>query len=358
MEPLSLHDIHEKRGARFGELGGREVVLSYGKREDEYQAAFGASALADVSYRQLLRITGEDRASFLQGMVTNEVKTLPEGATTYTALVTAKGGMIADARIWCRKGELLLDVEPGLGDRVREHLAKYVVSEEAEISDATGSYGLLWLLGLSAPNLLNIAFGAKMGALGFHQTSTFAVDGHEVTAVGSNLLVPGSLELLVPRAVLGGVFEGILERTGSDRLLPVGFETLEVFRVHAGVPRYGQDMDEHTIPLEANLERAINYNKGCYIGQEVIARATFRGHVNRKLVGLLLGAERPALKSELSRGGKIVGWITSVIASHPLGQNVALGYVHRDLLEPGTELEIAGSTGKAVVHALPLVGWG
>jgi len=128
--------------------------------------------------------------------------------------------------------------------------------------------------------------------------------------------------------------------------------TYEVLRVEAGVPKYGVDMTESTIPLEANLTKALHYQKGCYIGQEVIARATYRGHMNKGLKGLLLGDAEPERGSELRRGDKKVGFVTSVVRSVARGQNVALGYVHREAQESGTELDCAGN--KVVVADLPL----
>ncbi len=117
MEPLSLHFLHEQAGARFQDVNGREVAADYGDVEPEYRAAREAVALHDATYREALRITGEDRASFLHGMVTQEVKGLAAGAATYAAMMTVKGAMVADARILRREDDLLLDVEPGMGSR-------------------------------------------------------------------------------------------------------------------------------------------------------------------------------------------------------------------------------------------------
>jgi folate-binding protein YgfZ len=114
-------------------------------------------------------------------------------------------------------------------------------------------------------------------------------------------------------------------------------------------------MDERTIPMEANLEAAISYDKGCYLGQEVIARATFRGHVNKKLCGLVLGGALPSARAELRRGDKSVGWITSGVQSPGMGKAIALGTVQRDSLEPGTRLEVEGYPEGAITHALPFV---
>ncbi|HSP20348.1 MAG TPA: glycine cleavage T C-terminal barrel domain-containing protein, partial [Myxococcaceae bacterium] len=147
-------------------------------------------------------------------------------------------------------------------------------------------------------------------------------------------------------------FDGLLQAGAT----PVGFAALEVLRVERGTPRFGADMDERTIPLEAGLQRALHYQKGCYIGQEVIARATFRGHVNRTLVGLRFGAASgPAPRAELFTGERRVGWVTSVVQSPRLGP-IGLGYAHRDVAQPGTELTLAAGGGTARIESLPFPG--
>lgn len=352
MEPLALHDIHQRTGATFGELNGREVVLRF-EGADPYGAARSAAVLADLSSRQVLRITGEDRVSFLHGMCTNDIKGLPDGRATYAAMLTNKGAMVCDARIWKRPSDLLLDFEPGLGPKAREFLEKYLISEDAEISDVSGEWGLLGLYGPKAGAVLKDALG-EGEVPEQNRFRPVAFEGQEVLVIGADLLAPGGVELLAPRAVLAPLYERLREKGQAHGLAPIGFEALEVLRVEAGVPRYGQDMEDKTIPLEANLERALHYNKGCYIGQEVIARATFRGHMNRKLMGLLLGDQRPSPGAELKSGDRKVGWITSVVRSPEKGQHVALGYVHRDFLEPGTKLAIDGH-GTAEVQPLPFV---
>lgn len=353
MEPLSLHFVHERASARFISVGGRETVAGYGDEGAEYRAARDAVALHDASYREILRITGEDRASFLHGMVTQEVKNLPVGTATYAAMVNVKGAMVADARILKREDDLLLDLEPGLGAKVREFLEKYLISEDAELHDATGDLGLLRLLGPRTGEVLAAALGAPFEPLAHQATRKATLAGQEVLLVGHTAVEPHGVDVLAPRAGLEAVWTALTAAGAAHGLKPLGFEALELLRVEAGVPRYGQDMVDTTIPLEANLANAISYNKGCYIGQEVIARATFRGHMNRKLAGLLLGDGDVAPGTELRRGEKKVGWITSVARSPAKGQRVALGYVHRDSLEPGTELTVAGGPATATVTALP-----
>jgi folate-binding protein YgfZ len=351
MEPLTLHFVHERVGARFIPVGGREVVAGYGDVGAEYGAARGAVALHDASYREILRITGEDRASFLHGMVTQEVKNLPVGSAAYAAFITVKGAMVGDARILKREDDLLLDLEPGLGAKVREFLDKYLISEDAELHDGTPDLAWLKLLGPRTAQVLAAVPGGPQEVPAPLSSRKASIAGQDVWLLGTAL--PGGLsgvDVLVPRAGLEVVWEALV---GADGVKPLGFDALELVRVEAGVPRYGQDMVDTTIPLEANLTNAISYNKGCYIGQEVIARATFRGHMNRKLAGLLLGEKDVAPGTELRRGEKKVGWVTSVVTSPVKGQRVALGYVHRDSLEPGTELTLGEGAGTVTVAALP-----
>lgn len=353
MEPLTLHFIHEQAGGRFTALGSREAVADYGDSEAEYRAAREAAALHDASYRELLRITGEDRASFLHGMVTQDVKGLPVGTAAYTALITAKGAMVGDARLLKREPDLLLDTEPGLGAKVLEFLEKYLISEDAELHEATAEWGLLRLLGPRTAEVLAGVLGtASFEPLAANASRTVSLAGAEVLLVGAPAFEKHGVDVFVPRGALEAVWKALVQAGGAHGLKPLGFQALELLRVEAGVPRYGQDMVDTTIPLEANLTHAISYNKGCYIGQEVIARATFRGHMNRKLAGLLLGEVDAAPGTELRKGEKKVGWITSVVRSPAQGQRVALAYVHRDHLDPGTELTLAeGPTVK--VAALP-----
>ncbi len=317
MQALALHTFHERNSARFATYHDREIVRDCGDVRAEYAAARDHAALFDFSYCETLRVSGPDRVSFLQGMLTNDVASIPVNGSTYAALLTPKGAMVGDARVLKRSDDLLLAVEPGFGSAVQAALQRYVVSEEVEISDASSDFGLL------------------------------AIAGPKSEALIAGALPP---------------FEGLLqvaERLGSALSAGsrwAGFDAYEVLRVEAGMPRYGIDCDEHTIPLEANLQRAISYDKGCYIGQEVIARTTFRGHVNRKLCGVTLDAGLPPPRAELSSNGKAVGSITSAVQSPSLHQAIALAYIHRESSAPGSRLDVAGYSGAALVHPLPFVG--
>jgi aminomethyltransferase len=347
MVPLPLHARHVALGAGFGELKDREVVERVPGRDEDGALRSGAG-LFDASAREVVRLTGPDRVSFLQGMVTQDVESLPEGSVADAALLTAKGAMVADARVVKRADDFLLLTEPGYGPVVRGGLERYLISEDAELSDATADFGQLSLVGPEAEALATRALGlpAANGAA----LRPFDAGGATGWALPQGLLLPG-VDLLAPVGALGGVFDRLLEAGAT----PVGFAALEVLRVERGTPRFGADMDDRTIPLEANLQRAIHYQKGCYIGQEVIARATFRGHMNRHLVGLRFAGALPAPKTDLFVGERRVGWVTSVVQSPRLGA-IGLGYAHRDVEQPGTRFTLPGGAGGATVETLPFPG--
>lgn len=289
--------------------------------ESEYRAAIDGCAAFDASDREQLRVTGPEAVSFIQGMVTNDVEALATGASCYAALLTVKGSMVGDARILRREGGLIIDTGPGRGATVKEFLTKYLISEDAELLDAPE----LAVVGLVGPAAREVAAKIPAGAREGELTSFL-----------------GGVDVLVKREKLAEVLAALGE---VPRLSAA---TLEVLRVEKGVPLFGVDMTEVTIPLEANLDHAINYKKGCYIGQEVIARATYRGQMNKKLVQLLVGEAAPERKAELKQGDRKAGWITCVVKSVKHGQHLALGYVHRDFLAPGTKFELAGGAATVV----------
>lgn len=354
MHALPLHFQHVARSAAFEAVEGREVVASAAPLDEGWKAAREGAVLYDHSARELVSVTGDDRVSFVHGMCTQDVNGLSTPGATRAAMLTAKGAMVADARLVKLADELLIDVEPGLGEKVRGFLDTYLISEDAEIVDANGRQGQLGLYGPEAAAVFEKAFGLAPSA-GLLETrdslQTLAFGGHTVLAIGCPGYTGHGVDLWIPLEALEAAFL-TLEAAGAR---PIGRDVLEILRVEGGMPRYGADLTDTTIPLEAHLESAISYNKGCYIGQEVIARATFRGQMSRKLVGLLLGEAAPAPGTELFNGEKRVGWITSVVRSPARGEHVALGYVHRTLLTEGTKLSLANGAGEATVAALPLV---
>ncbi|MGC4114823.1 MAG: aminomethyl transferase family protein [Myxococcales bacterium] len=346
--PRDLRDIHQTLGARFD----GERILGYGTHEAELEALGKTCGLCDRSERGKLRLTGSERVGFLHGQVSNDIKSLAPGRGCYTTLLTPKGHMVGDGRLLLRADDALFDTEPGREGPLQKLFEHHLISEDVEVSDVTAQYALLSLLGPAAPEIVASALGGTRPHLEEHRHC----DRQGVLVVGARLGALEGLDLLVPAERAALVLGSLLERGQPHGLVPVGSEAWEIARVEQGVPRFGADMDEETIPLEANLtERALSFNKGCYVGQEVIARASFRGGVRRKLVGFRLGeGPLPAAKTTLFKAVgdlKTAGELASCLVSPRFGP-IGLGYARREHQVPGSEL-VTPEGRKVTVCALP-----
>jgi folate-binding protein YgfZ len=253
--------------------------------------------------RVRLRITGEDRVSFLQGQCTNDMARLGVGENCYAAFLNAKGKMRGEGHIICLADAFLLEANPGLGPS----LGKFIIAEDVVIEDVSATLGE-WLVVGEAGTVLParaVTFKHPLGR--------------------------------------GVISDGSMAET-------IDAETLEVLRIEAAVPGWGVDMDENTIPNEAGLEaRAISYDKGCYIGQETIARIKTYGHVNRQLVQMVLTGENvPARGDRILAEEREVGQVTSATRSTRLGKPLALGYVRREFASAGIKLKWNNETAEVL----------
>ena len=325
-----------------------------------YSAARESAAWADLSARGRLKISGEDRIRFLHGQCTNDILGLKTGEGCYAACLTSKGKMRGDFVALIFDDHILLDMELQLSGPLATSLQHYVIADDVNVEDVSERTGMLTLCGPSAPELLR--------SIGLHCELPTAEYSHVVVtgsggfpAAGGDDAAAGTppLPVIVRSWRTGcrdfdiiGRRETIAEiKNRLTSLAPeLAGEEFDLLRIEAGIPRFGVDMDENTIPNEAGLEaRAISYTKGCYIGQETISRIKSLGHVNRHLVGLKLAA--PISPGEkLLADGKEIGYITSPAISPRLGA-IALGYVRRGFEPPGTIVAVAGE--KATVKALP-----
>jgi len=320
-----------------------------------YQAARQRAAFIERSSRGRLLVSGSDRASYLQGLLTNDTVALKAGEGCYAAYLTPQGRMISDLLVYELGDVILLSLPGDVKDAVLAKLDQFIFSEDVQLGDVTATFGQVAVVGPDAARLVSSVTddsqATRLSSLPEHGNLRSAIAGRpaivtRVTDVGE----PG-FEIYIERAEVGPlkarlVDAGVVELDG---------DTAEVLRVEAGVPEFHRDMDEETIPLEAGIEsRAISQTKGCYVGQEVIIRVLHRGHgrVARKLVGLTLdGDVIPARGSIVKSDQKDVGEITSSVRSIALDKPIALGYLQRDFLAPGTQVSIDGT--RAVVTQLP-----
>jgi folate-binding protein YgfZ len=319
----------------------------------QYEAAHEDAVLIERPERAVVALEGADRASYLQGLLTNDIVALRPGQGCYACYLTPQGRMIADMNVLAIEGAILLDLRRDLKDTVVGRLNDFIFAEDVRVTDRTEAFASVGVHGPGAAARLRgvlridaLPEGRELDHVGtmwrqeeiiVTRSGDFGLDGF--TIYGS----PSGIEEVV--TVLSG--QG-LER--ASRAL------VDVLRIEAGRPEFHVDMDEDTIPLEAGLEeRAISFDKGCYVGQEVIVRVLHRGHgrVVRKLVGLV-GEGGPG-RSLLTRGDRVhaggqeVGMVTSAGWSPGLDRPIALAYVHRDHNAAGTRLEVHAADGPTAV---------
>src|ERR1700722_6371952 len=362
MNSLMLHEFHHGLNARFGELNGAEIVNDYGDWLGEYKALRETVGVIDLSFRSRICLIGADRARFLHGQVTNDVKKLRAGEGCYAAITTAKGKMESDLNIFALSDELFLDFEPGLTEKISLRLEKFIVADDVQIVDAAPHYCLLSVQGpkaqeaVRALNLFSEIPKQQLGSIKISDTTL-----GEIYLANNPRLGTNGFDLFAPNNSLGAVADKLIAASKQIGGRAVGWTAFETARIEAAIPRFGADMDETNIPLECGIEsRAIVYNKGCYIGQEVINRIHSVGHVNRELRGLRLADDLKTLPQrgdKLFHAGKEVGYVTSAVRSPMLNANVALGYVRREANQIGNELTLRTAAGEspAKIVELPFV---
>ncbi len=366
MNQMLLQELHASLGAHFTELGGVPVVNDYGDWLAEHAALRAGAGVLDLSFRSRFCLVGGDRVRFLHGQVTNDVKRLRPGQGCYAAITNAKGRMEGDANIFCLADELLLDLEPGLGEKISQRFERFIVADDVQVVDAAPLYGLLSVQGPRAEAVV-AALGVFAEIPGQALDSTKMADatlGEIYLANHARLVVGSGFDLFVPNASLGVVADQLIAAAKTQGGGACGWQAWETARIEAGIPRYGADMDETSLPLECGLEaRAITYTKGCYLGQEVINRIHSVGHVNRALAGLRLldqGGELPQPGDKLFQAGKAVGHVTSAVRSPLVKAGIALGYVRREAHQEGREVAVKTAHGEvaARVTALPFAAAG
>lgn len=262
--------------------------------------------------------------------------------------LTEQGRVVADLRVYALESFLLLDVDTRAKERLLEALSRFIVADDVEFVDLSEQYVTLALQGPLASQVLQ-ASGMALPFTSAFQHGVANIAGVEVRVVRVSDTGEEGYEISAPQPQAEAVWQALLQVGQPFGLLPVGLTALNMVRVEAGIPWYGPDMDERRIVLEVGMEHALSFTKGCYLGQEVVERATARGHINRKLSGLLIQGDTPPTHGDkLFHDTQEAGWITSAAVSPRFGQPIALGYIRREYLSPGTELRI-DSQGKPMI---------
>jgi len=346
-----LADYHVSQGAILGEYHGAIVPARFSNFRDEHLAVRQAAGLFDFSFRAKFAMTGEHRVRFLQGMVTNDVKSLTPGHGTYATMLNAQGHILADLRIYCAEDRFLIDTDADLCAKAMHSLKRYIIADRVALEPLP--VFALAFQGPRARPLLEKTLHLDLPAMEEldHFASNYA--GFPVRVVRASSTGEEGFEVWMSEKAMMGVWGAACGQAPTYDMLPCGTEALESLRIEAGIPSYGAELAEDTLLLEAGLLNAVSFTKGCYLGQEIVERARSRGHVNWKLVGLTIDAAQPPAPGEkLTAAEKQIGEITSACASPTLGRIIALAYVRREAAEPGTRLTLASGTPAQVV-ALP-----
>ncbi len=381
MNQSSLYEIHKSIGAKFTEMHGWEIPAHYGDPAAEHLAVRKCAGIMDMTHRGKIRISGKDRTKFLQNILSQDINKLTPGTGGHATLLNTKGHMLAYMRIYSDEDSFLIDTEPGEADKIIQILNRYLFREDVKIEDVTLKYGLVTVQGphsreiicrisetdikemeeCSHVNMTVNSINCKIA-----RTTYTGEEGYNIYAPWDNLhSIWETLIIPSPSGRGAGVRVG-----ASDETIPVGHQAYNSLRIEAGIPLYSIDMDEDTIPIEANLDHAISYIKGCYVGQETIARIKFKGHVNRTLTGFSIssGTELNSVPANMiipQQGDRIyivfddseheAGFITSACFSPSLKRIIALGYLKMQHTEPGNKVTINRDAVKisAVVSKLP-----
>jgi folate-binding protein YgfZ len=351
-----LAAAHRARGAAFIERDGWLLPAHFGDGLAEYRAVRDAVGLLDLSHRGLLQFTGPDRLSFLQGMLSNDLHSLKTFDGQYAALLTQQGKVVADVRVLCAMNSFYLDFWEFLKEKILGHLNRYLIADEVEIADRSDEYATLSLQGPRSEALLRAAAGSAElpnNPVGHAMVHLAAA---EVCVIADSHTGERGFDLIIPKSALNNVAV-VLQQAGPALAARwVGDGAQEILRMEAGIPLYGIDFDENNLLLETALDRSVSFNKGCYLGQEVMERIRSRGHVNKKLCGLVIEGEAAANRGDtISVSGQSVGSVTSSVCSPRLGKPIALGYVSREFWDPGTAVTIRSGPAEygATVSTLP-----
>ena len=337
----------EGQSAPALEYRGAETTARFADPQTEWTALQNACAVYDLGFRAKLLLAGRDRTRWLNGMVSNNIRDLAAGNGVYAFVLTPQGHIMDDLYAYNRGESLVLDTDQNQTEKLLATFKRYIIMDKVELSEMNEQ---LTAIGVAGPKSLEIlkAAGIEAPELTTLQFAKVQISGLECTLVRGDLPYESYEMWIAPEHV-----KQLWDALVAAGAVPVGAEIFEMQRVAAGIPLYGVDIRERDLPQETEQLRALNFKKGCYIGQEIVERIRARGNVHRKFTGF--AAEGSA---ELAAGAKVMvegseaGEITSATSLLPVGDSKrALGYIRREFATPGREVAIGGS--KARVVELP-----
>jgi folate-binding protein YgfZ len=317
----------------------------------------GGAGVIDLSSRGRLLVSGSEAVMFLNGLITNDMKTLALNSWMPAVFPNVKGRLIAALRVIHRDDGFLIDTEGASLTTVAKLLERFTLAGDFRVKDLSSETAMLSVQGKNATEIVQNVLGETAANVAREQVATAKLENSsgEPTVIRATHTGEDGYDIFINASDAKSLDESLI-RAGAQS---IGAETAETLRIEAGIPRFGIDMDETKVVTETNLDDAVSFTKGCYIGQEIIARIKYRGHVAKKLTGVLL-EEDVVLESGariLSADGKEIGSVTSSTISPRLKNRIGLAYVKYDYLEPGTKVKLIANEAEfpATVTELPFV---
>lgn len=315
----------------------------------------GGAGLIDLSARGRILVSGSEAVMFLNGLITNDMKSLGLSSWMPAAFANVQGRLLAAVRIIHREDGFLIDTEGPSREAVMKLIERFTLAGDFKVADLTEKTTELSVQGKTSRAVVEKVFGAQAAELERQKSLTGDFKGEAVTLIRATHTAEDGFDVFVNRGHLPTVREALTNADAQS----VSEDAFETLRIEAGVPRYGVDMDETNVVTETNLDDAVSFTKGCYVGQEIIVRIKHRGHVAKKMTGVVLEDMNPVPRdAKLSLAdGKEIGRVTSSTFSPKLNRAIALGYVKYDYCAPGTVLKTHRVDGEsdATVTELPFV---
>ncbi len=348
MAVMALQDKLASAAARSENYRGADTPASFGDSAAEFRALLAGCGLFDMNWQAKLVLTGEDRVRWLNGMVTNNVRDLQLGHGVYCFVLTAQGRIVADLVTINRGDFLLVTSDRSQTAAITETFDRFIIMDDVEMADISDKLSAVGLAGPHAAQVL-LAAGIDINVLAPGQLIDIVWRNIGITVARGTHPNMEAYEIWFAAEHAPTVWDAL----SSAGATPIGSEALEWYRIARGVPRYGLDLSERYLPQETEQKQALNFSKGCYIGQEIVERIRARAILHRTFTGFLLEGEPPQSGTKIVDGDKNIGEVTSSarIPFPSCTRTLALGYLRREFETPGTSVQIGEQ--KAAVQSIP-----
>jgi len=351
--PLAAHLLTNSTSIPLLNHAGALTLQVFSSTQHELTAAVTKAAVADLGYRTRIRISGPDRLRWLNGMVTNAIQTLAENHGNYNFLLNAQGRIQGDAYIYRDADSLLLDTDRSQATRLLAHLDHFIIMDDVELHPLDDATTGISLIGPQSAILLD--------NLGLNASSLAPLQFAETTLNATPITLVRAYSVLVPRYELWfdphqtAIVWQSLTQAGAT---PAGIDAIEALRVLEGTPRYGIDITDRHLAQETSQTRALNFTKGCYLGQEIVERIRSRATIHRGIRQFALSGKTPDIPADLREADSptSIGQLTSIAEIHlpEFTQILALGFLRNEAIERKSRIEYEGGIATALDHPPPL----